>query len=410
MQAAAIDSGAIEGLYPPDRGFTLTVLAEAAAWEAQLGTRSTEQRQLIEAQFAGYQLALDAATSATPISEAWIRRIHEVVCAPQKTIRVLTPQGFEEQDFTAQGIYKVRPNHVRSADGRLHSYAPVSAVPDEMRRFVEQMRSDEFQAAHPALQAAYAHFCLTSIHPFQDGNGRVARVLASVFLCRAASVPLVIFEEEKAEYFQALAAADAAKVQPFANFIFGSAVRSIDLVSDQLRPAPAPLLPVLRDLLTGHGGLAYRELDQIGVTLLNEAIGAFHAEVEAPTFPPGITAHKGTGSKSSLERVGGYRTLVGGSIPYHELVLTSDAPASGATRVTVDTLVSRDKDNLFVFAVRIQAPWGTETLPVRLSEAYPLMTESLRLRLRTRARGVLAETLAQLATQAQSSLRGAGYE
>ena len=47
---------------------------------------------------------------------------------------------------------------------------------------------------HPAVQAAYAHYALTAIHPFADGNGRLARTVASVFLMRSAGVPLFLVE------------------------------------------------------------------------------------------------------------------------------------------------------------------------------------------------------------------------
>ena len=72
-RAAAIDTGAIEALYQVDRGFTYTVAAQAATWEATLGERDPETTALIESRRDAYELVLDFATRNRPIAEAWIR-------------------------------------------------------------------------------------------------------------------------------------------------------------------------------------------------------------------------------------------------------------------------------------------------------------------------------------------------
>ena len=69
-RAAALDTGAIEGLYEVDRGFTFTVALEAAAWQAALDQKGPQVRSLFEAQLHAYDFVLDLATKAEPISEA----------------------------------------------------------------------------------------------------------------------------------------------------------------------------------------------------------------------------------------------------------------------------------------------------------------------------------------------------
>src|SRR5271155_4185105 len=76
-RAAALDTGAIEGLYDVDRGFTYTVALETAAWEAALAAKGEHVRPLFEAQLHAYDYVLDLATKAQPISEAAIRALHE---------------------------------------------------------------------------------------------------------------------------------------------------------------------------------------------------------------------------------------------------------------------------------------------------------------------------------------------
>lgn len=169
MRAAAWDTGAIEGLYSSDRGVTITIATQAAAWEAAADAHGAQARAFFEAQLGTYELVLDVATSAMPVTEAWIRRLHEELTSPQERYVVHTAVGPQEQPLP-RGRYKLHPNHVRLADGRVHAYAPVEQTPTEMANFVETLNSEHFGAAHPVLQAAYAHYGLVAIHPFADGT------------------------------------------------------------------------------------------------------------------------------------------------------------------------------------------------------------------------------------------------
>ena len=188
-RAAALDTGAIEGLYEVDRGFTYTVAFETSAWEAALAQKGEYVRSLFEAQLHAYDYVLDFATKAQPISEAAIRALHEEVCRAQTTYRVMTTVGPQEQALP-KGQYKIMPNHVRTRKGADHSYAPVDVTPAEMARLVAELRSDAFLTAHPVLQAAYAHYGLVAIHPFADGNGRVARARRLLSLIGRSRCPL----------------------------------------------------------------------------------------------------------------------------------------------------------------------------------------------------------------------------
>jgi Fic family protein len=236
VRAAAIDTGAIEGLYQVDRGFTMSVALQTLAWEHALGERGEGVRELFEAQLAGYELAIDAVAGKTPLSEAWLRSLHEQICAPQATYRVLTAMGWQEQPFQ-KGRYKESPNHVRLADGSYHAYAPVAAVAPEMHRLVEQLRTSAFEEAHPVEQTAYAHYALTAVHPFADGNGRVARALGSVYLYKDQSIPLVIYANQRGAYFDAIARADEEDPGPWLAFMADRGIDTMLLVEEIVHPA-----------------------------------------------------------------------------------------------------------------------------------------------------------------------------
>lgn len=61
-RAAAIDTGAIEGLYEVDRGFTYSIAAQSGAWQVAMDERGAQVRPLFEAQLTTYELVLAAAS------------------------------------------------------------------------------------------------------------------------------------------------------------------------------------------------------------------------------------------------------------------------------------------------------------------------------------------------------------
>jgi Fic family protein len=67
---------------------------------------------------------------------------------------------------------------------RVHFEAPAaSRLPGEMQRFFEWFNTD--RAMDPVMKAALAHFWFVTIHPFDDGNGRIARAIADMALARS---------------------------------------------------------------------------------------------------------------------------------------------------------------------------------------------------------------------------------
>ena len=91
IRTAAVDTGAIEGLYEVDRGFTVTVAEEQPGWETEADKKGAAFRQLFASQLRGYELACELAAGDTPINEAWIRELHSEITAGQPTYRVWIP-------------------------------------------------------------------------------------------------------------------------------------------------------------------------------------------------------------------------------------------------------------------------------------------------------------------------------
>lgn len=184
MLAAALRSAALDGVVAPDRALALSLLRG----EASVASLDEEARAHVRANLDALILARDA-----PVSEATIRRIHEVACRPQLTHRVLV-EGREQDHVMAAGDYKHHPNHLLTPAGEWRPTAPVAQVRPEMARLVAVAGSPQFAELHPAVRAAWLHHALLHVQPFADGNGRVARALAGGALLRAASVPFLALD------------------------------------------------------------------------------------------------------------------------------------------------------------------------------------------------------------------------
>jgi len=404
-RAAALDTGAIEGLYEVDRGFTFTVALETAAWELKLAEKGENVRPLFDAQLHAYDYVLDLATKAEPISEAAIRKLHDVVCGAQSTYRVMTAIGPQEQELV-KGRYKVLPNHVRTRDGADHSYAPVDVTPPEMARLVAEMRTDAFRAAHPVLQAAYAHYALAVIHPFADGNGRVARALASAFTYRAISMPIMILSEQKSDYLDALESADGGAFQAFVDFMLGRSLDTITLVNESvlgaLSPTPEQGVEAIDRLYTTKGGYSQQDVDACGARLQQLAMDEFTKV---------FSKHSSSNVRYQASFVDSGR---GPSDPAHRL------PFSGARRLEVrlDTTVPAKALSLRAYHlflpkdadadddIQLERADGKESFVARVSEITPSISGVLQLRIAMFAERVAGAMLAELRSTVEKANRG----
>lgn len=413
-RAAAIQTGMIEGLYEVDRGFTITATAEVAIWQAALTQRETTTRSLIEAQMKAYDYVLDFATQSIPIGEAYIRELHRVICAGQTTYKVYTPVGVQEHELPC-GEYKRQPNHVLQANGNIHSYSPVEMTSSEMHRLCEELNSQAFINSHPILQASYIHYCLTVIHPFADGNGRVARALASIYTYRSNSIPLLIADDTKKTYFDSLEAADDGKFQNFVDFIFERGIDSIRLVIESLRAAShRPIeesTQSIRKLFLSKGGYHQVRVDEAGYRffdLFKEEINrqlkelnlASAGEIETQFNPLSGDVSKSpkrTTNRFPLQK--GQRGL--------EIGLRTKKPAEAAIVRTF--VIEVPKDSGLEDDLLISCHQSKDEIEARMTEVIPLPSISVEMRLSIAVKSIVAGMAEELLVNAKNALQSSGY-
>src|SRR5260370_5914124 len=311
----------------------------------------------------------------TGITEAWIRDLHRELCSSQRTYRVITAVGPQEHELPV-GEYKHHPNHVKLSDGTFHAYASVDATRHEMPKLIEWLRDPRFLAANPALQAAYAHFCLVAIHPFADGNGRVARALASTYLCRAAGVPLVVFDDQKYAYYAALRAADRGQFRDFVAFILRLSMDSLDFVSDRLGASARQQAERVTAILRGTGGLTPAEVDGLAIKLLDIVQAEVQSQVAKLPLPNGVQiqasgrnyAQPGGQAPERYRKVGSPSTwdLIFGSV-------VSQSP-NVVVELNLLALAARSNSDAYVAAGRVLK--SGRMLAARPGDLLPLHTAS----------------------------------
>jgi Fic family protein len=106
--------------------------------------------------------------------------------------RVLLDLHFEACSFQrdrAPGLWRTGPVFVTRPGGQPAYCGPsAQSVPALMAQVVGWL-ADGDRGAHPAVRAAMAHLHLVCVHPFRDGNGRLARIVQSLVLARSGSLP-----------------------------------------------------------------------------------------------------------------------------------------------------------------------------------------------------------------------------
>ena len=96
------------------------------------------------------------------------------------------PSGLSDGARIEVGKYRTNEEHIVSGmfgREKIHYIAPSpERVEEEMRQFLDWFNSNESESY--VIRSAVAHFRFVSIHPFEDGNGRLARILSEMLLAR----------------------------------------------------------------------------------------------------------------------------------------------------------------------------------------------------------------------------------
>lgn len=161
---------------------------------------------------------LDVIKGNREITEGFIKELHGLLL---KDIHFTFAKGGQGQLIKKPlnaGKYKVLPNHVLTISGKIHKYADPIHVKDEMENLITWFKKEK--ALSPIEKACIFHYKFVAIHPFDDGNGRMARLLMNLILMRVGYPPCIIKNVNRRKYLESLELIDTEKnYQQFIVFI-----------------------------------------------------------------------------------------------------------------------------------------------------------------------------------------------
>ena len=158
----------------------------------------------------GLQMMLaESSDRQLPLTQNFIRTLHRTLLREDYTVYRMLPGGVQTSYVIHAGQYKTRPNSVITRYGDRFEYASPEETPALMTDLVDWYNAAEKEGKYsPVELAALFHYRYIRIHPFEDGNGRIARLMVNYILSRHGYPMIVVRSRNKSDYLEALHAAD----------------------------------------------------------------------------------------------------------------------------------------------------------------------------------------------------------
>lgn len=193
------------------------------------GSRPMRDYEEMKAHDVAFQKIKEWATDTeTPLTEQDIKNLNQIILVQPFWKDAITPDGQPTRRQITVGNYKTQPNSVRLPNGELFEYTAPQEVPIKMQALMEWYR-DEQTALHPVTLAAMFHYKFVCIHPFDDGNGRVSRLLMNYVLLAHKLPPVVIKSSDKQNYLRTLRLADTEQYEDLIRYIAEQVVSSLEM-------------------------------------------------------------------------------------------------------------------------------------------------------------------------------------
>lgn len=146
-----------------------------------------------------------------PLTETFIRQLHLTLLREDYTIYRRLHDGTYTSYIIHAGQYKTRPNSVITQTGERFEYASPEETPALMTDLISWYNDAEKQRKMtPVELASLFHYRYIRIHPFEDGNGRISRLIVNYILFRHDYPMIVVQSKDKKNYLSALSLCDKA--------------------------------------------------------------------------------------------------------------------------------------------------------------------------------------------------------
>lgn len=228
----AIETGIVEKLYDLSEGITQTLIKEGFV-ESYISHNDTnippkKLMQYLHDHFEAMDFIFDLVKSNRPLTVSFIKELHQLITQNQDYTEAIDTLGRIVQVPLLKGKFKENENNPKRKDGQVFIYCPPIHVESEMDKLVDIYNQQTEEELNPIILAAWVHHAFTQIHPFQDGNGRIARLLASLILIKNGLFPFTVKREDKPAYINALEKADNQDPQELVTFFSIEQKKSIE--------------------------------------------------------------------------------------------------------------------------------------------------------------------------------------
>ena len=194
-------------------------------------------------------MKIEARDNERSLSESFIRNLNNTILVSD--FNKLSNDGKYRYKIHT-GIYKTRPNSVITPTGEMFDYASPEETPALMSDLVRWYNEEEQKGIlSPVELAALFHYRYIRIHPFEDGNGRIARLIMNYILFRHKYPMIVIPTADRKKYLAVLNKCDEITGQmPFngANATLEQIQSFVDFISVYLQRK----LKYVMQLVTGE--------------------------------------------------------------------------------------------------------------------------------------------------------------
>lgn len=209
------------------------------------GSASLKDYEEMKAHNVGLEkIKMEALDRERPLTERFIRDLNKTILVENYWETSRTEEGLPTRIEIRVGEYKSRPNSVITSTGEEFTYAAPEETAAMMTSLVawcnEAMTDGELI---PIEIATLFHYRFIRIHPFQDGNGRIARLIVNFILYRFGYPMVIIHSEDKSNYLSALRQSDVKvgfspsdganasllQIQPFLKYMVTQLERSLEL-------------------------------------------------------------------------------------------------------------------------------------------------------------------------------------
>ncbi|SKA81775.1 Fic/DOC family protein [Desulfobaculum bizertense DSM 18034] len=219
----AIETGIIENIYDLDRG-TTEILINQGFCESLISHGSSNKSpdfiiNTLKAHRNTIDFLFDFVKRGRELTCSYIKELHQLLASTQETSIGKDQFHRKVSVELLKGTWKKYPNNPTRPNGEVFAYCPPEHVQSEMDQLVKLHQKHLSNGVPAEIEAAWLHHRFTQIHPFQDGNGRVARALASLVLIQNNYFPLVVPREFRLDYIQGLESADDGDLKPLIRMI-----------------------------------------------------------------------------------------------------------------------------------------------------------------------------------------------